>query len=185
MAATPSVMIPLGTAAPEFTLVDSVSGRTMSLGELKSEVATVVMFICNHCPYVVHVREGLIALARDYAPRGVSFIAVSSNDAVAYPDDGPERMREEAMKYGYPFPYLFDERQEVARAYQAACTPDIYVFDASLHLIYRGQLDASRPGNGVPVTGADVRGALDAAIAGTPVNPDQRPSIGCNIKWKK
>ncbi|MBS1911774.1 MAG: thioredoxin family protein [Bacteroidetes bacterium] len=185
MAATPSIMIPLGTSAPEFTLVDTVSGRSMSLGELKSDVATVVMFICNHCPYVVHVREGLIALARDYAPRGISFIAVSSNDAVAYPDDGPEKMREEAIGHGYPFPYLFDERQDVARAYQAACTPDIYVFDASLHLIYRGQLDASRPGNGLPVTGSDVRDALDAAIAGMPVNPDQRPSIGCNIKWKK
>lgn len=185
MAATPSTMLPLGTPAPRFTLADTVSGRMMSLDELKSDVATVVMFICNHCPYVVHVREGLVALANDYAGRGVSFVAISSNDAAAYPDDGPGKMREQALLHGYPFPYLFDETQSAAHAYQAACTPDIYLFDASLHLVYRGQLDASRPGNGIPVSGADVRAALDAMIAGDPVNPDQRPSIGCNIKWKK
>ncbi len=185
MAATYSTMLPLGTIAPGFTLDDAVTGATMSLEDLKSDRATVVMFICNHCPYVVHVREGLVALAEEYIRRGVAFIAIGSNDAVAYPDDAPEKMREHALRYGYPFPYLYDESQEVARSFQAACTPDFYLFDGGLRLVYRGQMDASRPGNGLPVTGADLRSALDAVLSGAPVNEAQTPSIGCNIKWKR
>jgi len=178
-------MMPLGTQAPAFVLMDSVSGATMSLDELKSGTATVVMFICNHCPFVKHVQAGLVTLANDYLPKGISFIAINANDAENYPDDAPDRMKQEAGRLGYPFPYLFDETQEVAHVYQAACTPDFYVFDGSLKLVYRGQLDSSRPGNGIPVTGDDIRSALDALIDGKPVSEEQKPSIGCNIKWKK
>ncbi|HXG27883.1 MAG TPA: thioredoxin family protein [Nevskiales bacterium] len=185
MALTPSTMLPLGTRAPDFRLPDTVSGRVLALSELKSDRATVVMFICNHCPYVKHVNPELIRLARDYQPKGVSFIAISSNDAANYPEDAPEKMRETAQRLGYPFPYLYDESQDVARAYQAACTPDLYVFDGNLQLVYRGRLDGSTPGNEVPLTGQDLRAALDAVLAGRPVNPDQKPSMGCNIKWKK
>lgn len=185
MAATPSTMLPLGTVAPGFSLPDTVTNRTMTLDELRSPVATVVMFICNHCPFVVHVVDGLAALADEYAARGVSFIAISSNDATAYPDDSPEHMGEFARRHGFAFPYLYDESQDVARAYQAACTPDFYVFDGSMALVYRGQMDSSRPGNGIPVSGDDLRAALDAIIAGRSVSADQRPSIGCNIKWRK
>lgn len=184
MAATPSNMIPLGTIAPDFTLPDTVTGRMMSLQELKSEIATVIMFICNHCPYVQHVQHELVRLAKDYQPKGISFIAISSNDVVGYPDDAPDKMKEVAERLGYPFPYLYDETQEVAKAYQAACTPDFYIFDKDLKCVYRGQLDDSRPGNLIPVTGRDIRAALDSILRGEPVNPDQKPSIGCNIKWK-
>lgn len=184
MAVTPSNMVPLGTIAPDFTLPDTVSGRMMSLRELKSEIATVIMFICNHCPYVQHVQHELVRLANDYQPKGISFIAISSNDVVGYPDDAPDKMKEVAERLGYPFPYLYDETQEVAKAYDAACTPDFYIFDKDLKCVYRGQLDDSRPGNLIPVTGRDIRAALDSILRGEPVNPDQKPSVGCNIKWK-
>jgi peroxiredoxin len=185
MAATPSTMLPLGTPAPDFTLPDTVSGKTLSLDDLKSDTATLIMFICNHCPYVKHVEHELVRLAKDYQPRGVSFIAISSNDIEAYPADSPEEMNRLAESLGFSFPYLFDESQDVARSYQAACTPDFYIFDGALKLAYRGQLDDSRPSNGMPVTGHDMRAALDAILKGEPVPEPQRPSIGCNIKWKK
>ena len=185
MAAVPSNMLALGTTAPDFALPDTVSGKTISLNELKSDVATVIMFICNHCPYVKHVNKELAKLARDYQARGAAFVAISSNDAEAYPADAPEQMRLVAAEQGYTFPYLYDEDQSVARAYQAACTPDFYIFDASMKLVYRGQLDEARPRNDVPVTGKDVRAALEAILAGNPVSAEQRPSIGCNIKWKE
>lgn len=185
MAQTPSTMLPLGTAAPAFTLPDTVSGAMLSLDALKSDRATVVMFICNHCPYVIHVRDGLAQLTRDYQPRGVAFVAISSNDVEHYPQDAPDLMRAFAQAAGFAFPYLYDESQAVARAYEAACTPDFFVFDGALKLAYRGQLDDSRPGNGKPVTGAALRAALDALLSGTPVSEDQRPSVGCNIKWKR
>lgn len=184
MAQTPSNMIPLGTQAPDFTLKDVVSGEKKSLSELKSDRATVITFICNHCPFVKHVLDGLLQLANDYIPRGISFIAINSNDVEAYPDDSPENMKKLAEEKKFPFVYLFDETQEVAKAYQAACTPDFYIFDGSMKLVYRGQLDDSRPGNEIPVTGKDIRAALDAILAGEPVSEDQKPSIGCNIKWK-
>jgi peroxiredoxin len=176
-------MLPLGTVAPAFSLPDVVSGKTVSLTDFASAKATLVMFICNHCPYVKHVRQGLADLCRDYQARGVACIGISSNDVANYPDDSPEKMKQEAAAAGYTFPYLFDETQAVAAAYQAACTPDFYVFDGQKKLVYRGQMDDSRPGNGVPVTGRDLRAALDAVLAGEPVSPEQRPSLGCNIKW--
>jgi thiol-disulfide isomerase/thioredoxin len=184
MARTPSNMIPLGTQAPDFSLLDTVSGKSASLEELKSDKATVIMFICNHCPFVKHVDEQLVSLAKDYQAKGVSFIAISSNDVANYPQDGPELMTQEAAKVGYTFPYLYDESQDVAKAYDAACTPDFYVFDKDLKCAYRGQLDSSRPGNGLPVTGADLRSALDEVLEGQAVSAPQIPSIGCNIKWK-
>ncbi|WP_293374683.1 thioredoxin family protein [Nevskia sp.] len=185
MAQTPSTMLPLGTIAPPFSLPDTVSGATLSLAELKSPQATVVMFICNHCPYVIHLRAGLSQLARDYQPRGVAFIAISSNDVEHYPQDAPDLMRAFAQTSGFGFPYLYDQSQDVARAYQAACTPDFFVFDGALTLAYRGQFDDARPGNGRPVTGAAMRAALDALLAGGVVSEDQVPSVGCNIKWKR
>jgi peroxiredoxin len=184
MAATSSNMMPLGTKAPDFNLPDSISGTKKSLHELKSDKATVVMFICNHCPFVKHVQQGLVKLANDYIPKGISLVAINSNDVIAYPDDSLPRMKEVARQLGYPFPYLYDATQEVARAYQAACTPDFYIFDKDLKCVYRGQMDDSRPSNDIPVTGKDIRGALDAILAGKAVNPEQKPSIGCNIKWK-
>lgn len=184
MAAIPSNMMPLGTVAPDFTLPDTVTGKKMTLQALKSDIATLIMFICNHCPYVKHIREELVHLAKDYQAKGVSIIAISSNDVVNYPDDSPEKMKETAIEWGFSFPYLYDETQEVAKAYQAACTPDFYVFDENLKCVYRGQLDDARPKNDKPVTGKDIRAALDAVIAGEPVNPEQIPSVGCNIKWK-
>lgn len=184
MAATPSNMMPLGTMAPDFTLPNTVTGETVTLQDLKSDVATVIMFICNHCPYVKHIQGELVKLANDYKPKGVSFIAISSNDAVNYPEDSPAKMKELAQQLGNPFPYLYDETQEVAKAYQAACTPDFFVFDKEVKCAYRGQLDGARPKNEVPVTGEDIRAALDAILAGQPVSPEQTPSIGCNIKWK-
>ena len=185
MTAVPSNMLPLGTAAPDFKLPDVVSGKPLSLALLQSDVATVIMFICNHCPYVKHVNKGLVKLAADYQTKGVAFVAISSNDVTAYPADAPERMKELASEQGYSFPYLYDEDQSVAKAYQAACTPDFYIFDAGMKLVYRGQLDGSRPRNNVPVTGEDVRAALDAVLAGKSVSEIQRPSLGCNIKWKE
>ena len=184
MALTPSTMIPLGTSAPDFSLPDPVSGGTKSLDELKSSTATVVMFICNHCPYVKHIQTGLVELASDYMPKDISFIAINSNDVKNYPEDSPDNMKAVADRFGYPFVYLFDESQEIARAYDAACTPDFFIYDGDLKLVYRGQLDDSRPGNGKPVTGSDIRKALEEIIAGNGLSPDQVPSIGCNIKWK-
>lgn len=184
MALTPSNMLPLGTKAPDFKLPNAVTEKELGLDELKSDKATVVMFICNHCPYVKHVQKGLVELANDYIPKGVSFIAINSNDVAKYPEDSPANMKSVALRLGYPFPYLFDETQEVARAYDAACTPDFYVFDADMKLAYRGQMDDSRPGNGKPVTGRNIRETLDRILSGKPVAADQVPSIGCNIKWK-
>ena len=185
MVATPSNMIPLGTEAPDFSLPDTVSGNSMNLDELKSNLATVIMFICNHCPYVKHVQSQLVKLANDYIPQEVTFAAISSNDVEGYPEDSPDKMRALALRLGFPFPYLYDESQETARAYKAACTPDFYIFDGDMKLVYRGQLDASRPNSDIPVTGSDVRSALDNIIAGKQVDPLQVPSLGCNIKWKE
>jgi peroxiredoxin len=184
MALTPSNMMPLGTRAPDFRLRCAVSGKEYTLDDLKSGKITVIMFICNHCPYVKHVQNGLVELANDYISKGVSFIAINSNDVEKYPEDSPENMKKVAERLGYPFPFLFDETQEVARAYDAACTPDFYIFDDDLNCVYRGQMDGSRPGNGVPVTGEHIRKALDDILEGKPVTEDQIPSIGCNIKWK-
>lgn len=184
MAKTPSNMLPLGTQAPFFSLNDVVSGQNVTLKAGQQAAATVIMFICNHCPYVTHVREQLVRLAHDYLSKGVRFIAINANDVANYPDDSPAHMKRIAEEQAYPFPFLFDETQEVARAYQAACTPDFYVFDQELLLVYRGQLDDSRPGNGIPVTGASIRGALDCLLTSQPIDPNQKPSLGCNIKWK-
>jgi len=184
MALTPSNMIPLETTATDFDIPDAVSGVNMTLSELKSDLATVIMFICNHCPYVKHIQTGLVELANDYLPKNVSFIAINSNDVANYPEDSPENMKEVAQRLGYPFPYLFDETQEIAKAYDAACTPDFFIYDKELKLVYRGQMDDSRPGNGKPVTGSDIRKALDELISGNNISADQVPSIGCNIKWK-
>ena len=185
MVATPSTMLPLGTLAPDFHLPDTVSGQIKSLQELQSTQATVIMFICNHCPFVKHVNDQLVALANDYQPQGVSFVAISSNDVENFPEDHPDKMKEYARKLGYPFPYLYDETQDVAKSYKAACTPDFYVFDGELNLVYRGQLDDSRPKSDIPVTGKDIRLALDNILAGKPVSAEQKPSLGCNIKWKE
>jgi peroxiredoxin len=176
-------MLELGTRAPNFTLPDT-DGHVVSLASFQDARAVVVMFISNHCPYVKHVQHELARVAGDYKPRGVAFVAINSNNVEAYPDDRPERMKEEKARVGYPFPYLFDETQEVAKAYRAACTPDFFVFDADRLLVYRGQLDDSRPKNGKPVTGRDLRAALDTILAGRPVPAEQIPSVGCNIKWK-
>ncbi len=183
MAETPSTMLELGTRAPEFRLRDT-DGREVALAEFAGSKALLVMFLCNHCPFVRHVQAELARIGRDYQPRGVAVVAISSNDAGQYPDDGPKAMAKEKQRAGYTFPYLFDETQEVAKAYRAACTPDLYLFDAQRRLVYRGQLDDSRPGNQVPVTGRDLRRALDAVLEGRPVEPKQRASVGCNIKWK-
>lgn len=184
MAYTESNMLPLGSEAPPFYLPDTVSGRMIRLADVASDKATVIMFLCNHCPYVVHVNREIVQLARDYMAKGISFIAISSNDVVNYPQDGPEWMKIHAEKEGYPFPYLYDESQNVARAYDAACTPDFYVFDGGLRLVYRGRLDGSKPKNNLPLTGRDLRNALDAILEGRPVAEKQYPSGGCNIKWK-
>ncbi len=184
MARTPSNMLPLGTRAPEFELFDTVSQQRLKLNDLKGEEGTVVMFICNHCPFVVHVNDQLVRTANKYLGNGIAFIAISSNDVENYPQDSPEKMWEQAANLGYPFPYLYDETQEVARAYDAACTPDIYLFDRDLKLVYRGQLDGSRPDNGIPVTGEDLHHALDCLLSGSVNHKPQKPSIGCNIKWK-
>jgi len=184
MALTPSTMLPWGTRAPDFRLPDAVSGRPVALGDFAPKPVLVVLFICNHCPYVKHIRAGLAAFGRDYQPKGVGIVAISANDVAEYPEDGPAKMKAEAKAAGYTFPYLFDETQAVAKAYRAACTPDLYVFDHTRQLVYRGQFDDSRPGNGRRVTGADLRAACDALLAGRAPAADQKPSIGCNIKWK-
>ena len=183
MAATPSTMVALGIKAPDFRLSDS-SGRIASLDDFKGAAALLVMFICNHCPFVKHIRSGLAKLGRDYKGRGLAIVAINSNDVVSYPEDSPEEMAKEARAAGYEFPYLYDEEQEVARAYRAACTPDFFLFDRERRLVYRGQFDSSRPGNNLPVTGADLRAAADAVLAGSSPSADQKASIGCNIKWK-
>jgi peroxiredoxin len=184
MALTPSTMLPLGTSAPDFRLPDT-EGKMVALADFKSAPALLVLFICNHCPYVKHIRSGLADLGRDYQPRGAAIVAISSNDVENYPADSPERMKQEARSAGYVFPYLYDETQSVAQAYRAACTPDIFLFDKVRKLVYRGQFDGSRPGNGKPITGRDLRAALDAVLAGKPVPEPQTPSVGCNIKWKQ
>ncbi len=184
MARTPSNMLPLGTEAPEFALLDTVSSNILTLDGLKGENGTVIMFICNHCPFVIHVNSEIIAIANQYKSKGISFIAISSNDVENYPQDGPDKMKVHAKTVGYPFPYLYDETQEVANAYDAACTPDFYLFNSDLKLVYRGQLDGSRPGNSIPLTGKDLRHALDCLLDGKENLEPQKPSIGCNIKWK-
>ncbi|HMO41183.1 MAG TPA: thioredoxin family protein [Saprospiraceae bacterium] len=184
MAFTESTMLPLGTVAPDFTLPDTVSGKIFTLKELASDRATVIMFLCNHCPYVIHVNPEIIRIAKEYSAKGVHFIGISSNDVENYPQDGPDEMKKHAAAVGYTFPYLYDETQDVARTYDAACTPDFYVFDAEMRLAYRGRLDGARPKNDLPLTGSDLRAALDAVLAGEPVSERQYPSGGCNIKWK-
>lgn len=183
MVKTASTMLPLGTIAPDFRL-PNIDGRMMSLGEIATGKGLVVMFICNHCPFVKHVAPELVRLTKDYEARGIRFVGISSNDVAAYPADSPEMMKQEAAAQGYTFPYLFDETQQVAQAYRAACTPDFYIFDQDKRLVYRGQLDDSRPGNGKPLNGSDLRGALDQLLSDADLPADQRPSIGCNIKWK-
>jgi peroxiredoxin len=173
----------LGTPAPEFRLPDTVSGRAVSLGDFKDKKGLLVLFICNHCPYVKHVQPELVRLGKDYEKGALGIVAISSNDAAKYPDDAPDRLAAEARRVDYRFPYLFDETQEVARAYQATCTPDFFLYDACRRLAYRGQLDGSRPGGGAP-TGSDLRAAIEAVLAGKPVPPDQKPSVGCGIKWR-
>jgi len=184
MAATESNMVPIGTEAPSFSLIEVVSGKTYSLDELKSNIATVIMFICNHCPYVKHINHKLVEISDYYIGKGISFIGINSNDIVNYPEDSPENMKIKAKELGYKFPYLFDETQEVAKAYNAACTPDFYIFDKDLKLVYRGQFDDSRPGNNIPVTGRDLSEALESILNNEPISFEQKPSIGCNIKWK-
>ena len=200
MALTPSTMLALGTKAPDFKLPEVTTGKVVSLSDFASKKALLVMFICRHCPYVQHIKEGLAKLGKDYAPGGVSgeasssrshagkeaaLVAISANDAKNYPDDAPPSLKAFAKEEGFTFPFLYDESQRVAQAYTAACTPDFFLFDAGRKLVYRGQMDDSRPGNGKPVTAKDLRAALDAALAGRPAPADQKPSIGCNIKWKQ
>lgn len=184
MALTPSTMLPLGTTAPGFELPDTISGRTVRLQDFAGKKALLVIFLCNHCPYVIHVREGIAALGRDYEKKDVGIVAISANDPGTHPDDSPQKLGELSKRLGYRFPVLFDESQAVAKAYRAACTPDFFLFDAKRALVYRGQLDGARPGSEVPVTGSDLRAALDAVLAGKPVAKDQKPSLGCNIKWR-
>jgi peroxiredoxin len=183
MALTPSTMVPLGTIAPSFSLPDT-DGKLVSLPQPGQAAAVLVVFMCNHCPYVKHVAEQLAVLGRDLAGRGVAMFGINSNDADEYPEDNPAKMRREIARHGYTFPYLIDEDQSVARAYRAACTPDFFLFDGNLRLVYRGELDDSRPDNGKPVTGSDVRGAIDAVLDGRTPRGQQIPSMGCNIKWK-
>lgn len=184
MARTPTTQIPLGFKAPDFNLPDAVSGNHINFGDIDGEKGTVVMFICNHCPFVIHVKDELVRLANDYLPKGIGFVAISSNDVVNYPADSPDKMQLFALDNGFPFPYLYDETQEVAKAYDAACTPDFSVFDDNRKCVYRGQLDNARPENDQPNDGRDLRAVLDALIEGREVPKDQKPSIGCNIKWK-
>ena len=183
MVLTPSKMMPLQTRAPDFKLIDVCTDEIVTLKEIQSDVGTVVMFICNHCPYVNHILDMLLSLSRDYIQKGISFVAINSNDTLAYPEDGPGEMKKLAEDLEFPFPYLFDSTQLIARAYDAACTPDFFVFDRKLDCVYRGQFDESRPGNHHPITGKDLAEALDCLLLGRDVTPDQHPSIGCNIKW--
>lgn len=184
MALTPSNMLPLGTKAPDFNLIDTVSDQYQCLENIKGKKGTVILFICNHCPYVIHVNPLMTRLALRYQPKAINFIAISSNDIENYPQDAPDLMKQIARRERYPFPYLFDESQEVAKAYDAACTPDIYLFDEDLKLVYRGQFDDSRPGNNKPLTGEDLVNAMDKLLAKKPIPKNQKPSMGCNIKWK-
>jgi peroxiredoxin len=178
-------MLPLGTMAPDFALPDTAGGEPVRLANFTGKRALLVMFLCPHCPYVQHVQQEVAKIGKDYAARSLGVVAISSNDAAQYPEDGPDGLRRQARTLGFAFPYCYDESQAVARAYHAACTPDFFLFDESRRLVYRGQLDGSRPGNGVAVSGADLRRAIDAVLDGKPVSPEQRPGIGCNIKWKK
>ncbi|WP_026755831.1 thioredoxin family protein [Sediminibacter sp. Hel_I_10] len=184
MSRTESKMMPLGTTAPKFELLNTIDDTYPSLDMLKGVKGTVIMFICNHCPFVKHINAQLSKLAKDYTPKGIECIAISSNDAKNYPQDGPDEMKKNAIDQDFIFPYLYDETQDIAKAYDAACTPDFFVFDNDLKLVYRGQLDDSRPGNEIPVTGKDLRAALNALLDNTEIDQDQKPSIGCNIKWK-
>jgi peroxiredoxin len=184
MARTESAMPALGTSAPDFLLSDVVAGHQVGRQAVRGPKGMLVMFICRHCPFVKHLEKALAQLGRDYGTSGVGFVAISSNDAANYPDDAPGNLAKQSTELGFTFPYLYDETQEVARAYDAVCTPDFFLFDDELKLVYRGQFDDSRPGSGIPVTGRDLRAALDALIAGQPISREQRPSLGCNIKWK-
>ncbi len=184
MSLTSSTMLLLGTPAPFFSL-KNVDGKIRCLDEFKKSRALLLMFICNHCPFVKHVQSGLVSIARDYQTKGIAIVAINSNDVEKYPEDSLQKMIEESKSAGYPFPYLIDETQAVAKAYRAACTPDFFLFDKNQNLVYRGQMDGSRPGNQVPVTGSDLRQAIDAVLSEKPVPQDQKPSIGCNIKWKQ
>ena len=185
MARTESTMLALGTPAPDFALIDVVTGKVVHRDDFKGSDALLVLFICAHCPYVKHVEKALAQFARDYADKPLSIVGISSNDADNYPADNPAGLKQQAETVGFPFPYLYDETQSVAKAYDAVCTPDIFLFDKNHELVYRGQFDASRPNSGIPVTGADLRAAVDAVLAGKPVPADQKPSLGCNIKWKE
>lgn len=185
MAFTESTMLDLGTKAPDFKLPDAVSGKDVALEDVATDKGTLIMFTCNHCPYVIHVNPEIVRLSREYMEKGIGVVAISSNDVENYPQDGPDKMKELAAQEGYPFPYLYDESQEVAHAYDAACTPDFYLFDGDQRLVYRGRLDDSRPNSGKPLTGKDLREALDAVLQGQPVTEKQYPSGGCNIKWKR
>lgn len=184
MANTSSKMLSLGTTAPDFKLLDTVSGEKLTLNNCKGINGTVIVFICNHCPFVIHVNSKIAKLAKDFKSKGIDFIAISSNDVSKYPEDGPTFMKEFAITEGYIFPYFYDQTQNIAKAYHAACTPDFYLFDSHLKLVYRGQLDNSRPGNGIPVTGEDLTNAIIALLKNQPINDDQKPSLGCNIKWR-
>ena len=185
MVLTASSMLPLGTQAPDFSLPDTISEKKLTLKELKSSVATVIMFICNHCPYVQHIIDEVVNVAKDYHPHGIKFIAICSNDITTHPDDSPENMLKFAKQHRFTFPYLYDESQKIAKAYQAECTPDFYVFDANMHCVYRGRFDDSSPGRTVSVTGKDLRMVLDNILTNQPITSEQYPSMGCNIKWKK
>lgn len=185
MALTESNMLPLGTKAPDFTLPDTVSGKKISLADVRSDKATLIMFVCNHCPYVIHLENAIADLAKVYQDKGVGVVAISSNDVDNYPLDSPELMTKKAKQAGYSFPYLYDEDQSVAKAYDAACTPDFYIFDGEMKLVYRGRFDASRPGNSVAIDGADIKAALEAILSGNAIAEPQWVSAGCNIKWKK
>lgn len=185
MAATSSISVNLGSTAKEFYLLDTISGKPYALSELKGKKGTVIMFICNHCPYVRHVNNEIVNIANEFQPHGISFTAISSNDVVQYPDDAPAEMKQTAIRLGYPFPYLYDESQDIAKLYEAICTPDIFVYDKNLSLVYHGQVDDSRPKNNIPVTGRDLRAALTNVLEGKPPLVNQKPSIGCSIKWKR
>lgn len=184
MARTPSNMLPLGTNAPQFRLLDTISGNFKTLEQLQGASGTLIVFICNHCPFVIHVNETLVELANSYQKVGINFVAISSNDIINYPQDGPDEMKKNATELNYSFPYLYDETQKIAEAYDAACTPDFFLFDESLKLVYRGQMDDSRPGNGISVNGKDLKNAMDCLLQNEVNTWPQKPSIGCNIKWK-
>lgn len=184
MALTESTMLPLGVEAPDFSLTDVVTGKTVHRDDFHNGKALLVMFICTHCPYVKHIEKELATLGADYESKAIAIVAIGSNDAITYPDDNPAGLKQQAVQYGFKFPYLYDETQRVAKAYRAACTPDFFLFDKDFRLAYRGQFDSSRPGSGIQVTGEDLREAIDDVLAGKPVSADQRASFGCNIKWK-